>query len=80
MKKFISAPNHSSASKANFSGSEGLRTAVVVGSGCLHDGLTDEEKQSIDEMLTRISTKVLRGHVPIDGQDVDANKPASDKP
>ena len=37
------------------------------------DGLTDEEKKLIDEVLTRISTEVLFGHLPIDGHDVDSN-------
>ena len=44
------------------------------------DELTFEEKKLIDEMLTRISTEVLRGYLPVDGNDVDANRPASDLP
>ena len=44
------------------------------------DGLTDEEKKLIDEVLTRISREVLFGPLPIDGHDVDANKPANDIP
>ena len=35
------------------------------------EGLTDEEKKLIDEVLTRISTAVRFGYLPVDGQDVD---------
>ena len=36
------------------------------------DGLSDEEKNLIDEVLTRISSEVLFGYVPLDGHDVDS--------